>query len=129
MSAIPNVRRHVERGTLIQTIGFESYIPPTVQRIIRKACAPNPDNRYQTANAFRQQLDRLRFSIDWTRSSEFEWSGVSGTDSFEASVNDSNNHLTVKKNGRRLSDLCGSFTTLSEAVGALHEHVAITTLS
>lgn len=129
MSAIPNVRRHVERGTLIQTIGFESYIAPTVQRIIRKACAPNPDNRYQTANAFRQQLDRLRFSIDWIRSSEFEWSGVSGTDSFEASVNDSNNHLTVKKNGRRLTDLCGSFTTLSEAVGALHEHVAITTLS
>lgn len=129
ISSIPNVRRHIERGTLVGTIGFESYIPTIVQRIIRKACSPNPDDRYQTASAFRQQLDRLRFSVDWICNSEFEWSGVSGSDSFEASVDDSNNRLTVKKNGRRLTDLCGSFSTLSEAVGALHEHVAITTLS
>ena len=129
LSAIPNVRRYIERGTLVQTMGFESHIPPVVKRIVRKACSPNPGNRYQTAIAFRQQLDRLRFSIDWIRHSELEWIGVSGSDGFEASIDDSNNRLIVKKNGRRVTDQCGSFSTLSEALEGLHEHIAVTTLS
>ncbi|BAU47785.1 serine/threonine protein kinase [Sulfurifustis variabilis] len=129
LSAIPNSRRHVERGTLIQSIGFESYIPSAVQRIIRKACSPNPDNRYQTASAFRQQLDRLRFAIDWVRNNDLEWIGAIGSDAFEASVDDSKNLLTVKRNGRRVTEQCRSFPTLSEALKALHEYVAETTLS
>lgn len=129
LAVIPNARRHVERGALIQTIGFDSHIPPVVQRIIRKACSPNPEKRYQTASAFRQQLDRLRFSIDWVRDTEFVWHGANGSDTFEAIVSDSKRQLTVKKNGRRLNDHCGSYSTLSEAMDALHDHVAITTLS
>lgn len=129
LSMIPNTRRHVERGTLIQAIGFESYIPPVVQRIIRKACASNPGKRYQTASAFRQQLDKLRFSVDWVQNTEFEWQGVSGSDIFDAIVNEPKRLVTVKKNGRRLTERCGSYSTLSDAVSALHELVATTTCS
>jgi serine/threonine protein kinase len=129
MSAMPNTRLLVERGTLIQTIGFEPYIPLVIQRIIRKACAANPEKRYETANAFRQQLDRLRFSIDWIRTSDMEWVGSSGTDTFEAQVNDARNTVTVKKNGRKVNDLCGTYSSLSEAIQAQHEHIASTTLA
>lgn len=129
MGVMPNARVLVERGTLIQTIGFEPYIPLVIQRIVRKACAAIPDKRYETANAFRQQLDRLRFSIDWIRTSDMDWLGSSATDTFEAHVNDAQNTLTVKKNGRKVNGSCGTFNSLSEAIQAQYEHIASTTLA
>jgi serine/threonine protein kinase len=52
MGSLPDVGLHVQRGTLIETIGFESYIPAVIQRIVKKACSANPDKRYESAKAF-----------------------------------------------------------------------------
>lgn len=128
LSTVPDVQRHIERGTLVQSIGFQAHLPTAVQRIIRKACATDPQNRYQTAHAFRQQLDRLRFSIDWIRVNDCTWIGVSGSDSFEASVDTSKNALTVTKNGRRVTKFCQKYGSRSEAFQALHSHLSDTTL-
>lgn len=128
VSAVPDVRRHVERGTLLGRIGFESYIPQPVVRIIRKACAADPDKRYQSATEFCQRLDALRFKVDWVRNGEFEWEGIAGRDMYEAIVCHVKNQLTVRKNGRRLSGQCASHPSLAAAVAAMNEFVAGTTL-
>lgn len=129
LSALPNAQRHVERGTLISQIGFDSYIPNPVRRIVRKACAPDQDSRYQTASDFGQQLDRLRFSIDWVRINNFEWRGISENNLHQAIVDDSKATLTIKKNGRRITSNCGKYTTLSQAIKGMHEYIANTTLA
>lgn len=128
LSATPNVRQHVERGTLIQRVGFQEFIPQPVIRIVRKACHRDANNRYQSATLMRQQLDRLRFSIDWIKQSEFEWSGADGKHEYFATTN-AGNDLTVKRNGRRINQLCGAFPTSTEALSALHRHIADTTLA
>jgi serine/threonine-protein kinase len=129
LAALPNARRHVERGTLVSTLGFGAYIPDSVRRIVRKACAPDPDKRYHTASDFRQQLDRLRFSVDWVRVSDYEWRGTSDNDVHHAIVDDAKKTLTVKKNGRRITSECGTYSTLSQAVEGMHKYVYNTTLA
>jgi eukaryotic-like serine/threonine-protein kinase len=126
--AIPNVRTKIESGTLIDTIGYEEFIPNSVKRIIKTACHADPNKRYTSAKALRQQLDRLRFAIDWICVDELTWEGRQNTHAFIISVDRAQNTLTFKKNGRRVRDKCGRFGSLSTAVSAMHNEVADSTL-
>lgn len=128
LEAVPEVSRLTESGALVQSIGFPAHVPLVVQRIIRKACAATSKDRYQSAHAFRQQLDRLRFGIEWLREDQFNWSGSSGRDRFEAIVQKSNNVLTIMKNGRRITKLCQKHASLAEALGSLDSYIRDTSL-
>jgi len=128
LSAISDVHLHVEKGTLLQVIGFQPYIPAKIAKIIRKACSPDPKKRFQSAHEFCQQLDRLRFDIDWIRVTDLLWSGNRGTHSFELVVDPTSYALTVKRNGRRQTQQCKSYPSLSGALAGLHPFVAGTTL-
>lgn len=129
LTALPNARSLVENGNLISTLGFHAYIPDSVRRIIRKACNADPNCRYQSASDFRQQLDRLRFAIDWVRLSDCEWRGTSDSGIHSVKVEASKRTLTVKKNNRRVTSECGVHSTLSQALDGMHTYVANTTLT
>lgn len=128
VSSIPNVAQHIEKGTLISRIGIEKFIPTAIRRIINKACSAEPNKRYQTAHEFRQQLDKLRFDIDWIQISNYEWNGSDGSNIFHCNVDSVNKRLTVKRNNRRISKFCKKFNSLSEAIDGMHKHIANSTL-
>ena len=128
-SAIPKKMAHIKKGTLIKEIGYPDFVPSQLRRIINKACAPDPANRYKTATEFGQRLDALRFAVDWLQENDFDWAGSDGTHHYEAYIDPAKNILTVKKNGRRLNGFCKQFSSLDDAVVALHEHVATSTLA
>lgn len=128
-NAIPKKIEHIEKGTLIKKIGYPDFVPGAVRRIVNKACAADPAKRFNTATEFGQRLDALRFSIDWIQNSDFEWSGSGGNHHDEATVDAQTNNLTVRKNGRRINDLCQQLASLEDAVSALHEHIAATILA
>ena len=44
---------------------YRPYVPAKLRRIINKCMAVDPDERYQTASAFRRQLEALEFKCDW----------------------------------------------------------------
>ena len=126
--ATPNARAKIQNGKLIESIGFESFIPKTLQRIIRKACHADPTKRYQSVLELRQQLDRLRFGIDWIATGDFSWEGRQGSDVYKMEVDPLKFDLTYKKNDRRKSDQCAKHADLGSAIQAMENLVAETTL-
>lgn len=127
--SIPNFRRHVERGSLISQIGFQSYLPPKIRRIVSKACHKDPQQRYRSARDFGQELDKLRFSIDWFRTTPLSWEGRLNGDVYTAMIDERSLKSLVKKNGRRQTEHCLDFTTLSEAQSFIESHIAASTLN
>ena len=128
VGAIPDAQLLLERGRLTSHIGFERYIPKTLQRIIAKACHADPAKRFQTAKAFCQKLDRLRFGTDWIRMNDYEWQGFAAGDAFTCSLVANRMECVITKNARRQNALCKLYTSLSEAASAVEEHIAETTL-
>lgn len=126
--ATPDARAKIQNGKLIENIGFESFIPKTLQRIIRKACHADPTKRYQSVLELRQQLDRLRFGIDWIATGDFSWEGRQGSDVYKMEVDPLKFDLTYKKNDRRKNDQCAKYGDLGSAIQAMENLVADTTL-
>lgn len=128
LQTIPNVNKHLQYGTLITKIGFEEFIPQSLRRIMRKACHPDPTKRFTTATDLRQQLDSLRFDIDWIRVADNEWQGDCGKKTHRCVADMNSCKLITTVNNRRVSALCQSFRTPSEVMTHLHHHVADTTM-
>ncbi|MFO0905851.1 MAG: serine/threonine-protein kinase [Pirellulales bacterium] len=127
-TSIPNLQRKIESGELITSIGLPVFLPKPVLRIIRRACHPDPTKRFQTAKEMRQQLDRLRFDIDWIRLSPTSWQGWDGKVSHSMNLTLPSNSVVYTKNGRRVAQKCGVYTNRAEALKAIHHEVAGSTL-
>ena len=52
--------KRVLQGKVISSIGYKSYVPFKVRRIINNATHKNPDERYQTPLEMRRALERIR---------------------------------------------------------------------
>lgn len=126
--AIPNYQTKIQNGKLIEKIGFESFIPKVLQRIIRKACHFDPTRRYQSVLELRQQLDRLRFGIDWILTGDFSWEGRQGSDVFTIEVDPVKYVVISKKNNRRRNDQCAQYKDLGVAIQSMKRFIAETTL-
>lgn len=72
---IPNPKQKIINGKLISSIGYEPFVPAKLKRIINKACAINPAQRYQSAAEMRQALEKIQFLIDWRKHEEIRWEG------------------------------------------------------
>jgi eukaryotic-like serine/threonine-protein kinase len=130
ISSVPNLPQHYQAGTLIQQIGFEDYIPDTLQRIVKKACHPDPAKRFPSARALGQRLDALRFNVDWIQLAGNEWRGFC-TDSKQHGciVDQMKNELTITVNGRRVRAKCKRYENLTQAMAHMSAYVAETTLA
>lgn len=129
IQAIPNLMQHMNSGKLITKIGFESFIPPTLQRIVKKACHADPTKRFETAGKFGQSLDRIRFNIDWIRLDDYSWQGYcEKAKRHECLVDIDSIKVEVKVNGRRARNECKSFAKLADAVSYQQEYISKTTL-
>jgi len=128
INSTPNFAQHFQQGTLISKLGFEAYIPDSIRRIVRKSCNPDPVKRYSSAAEVGQHLDALRFGIDWVKDADNEWHGFDSGKQYRCVVDIASCKLTTYINGRRNSSLCHKYTSASDAIKAMHLHVANTTL-
>lgn len=115
-------------GKLINTLGFAPFIPQKLKRIINKACASDPSQRYQSAAEFRQALEKLSPRIDWIPAAQSSFNGAcvqSGAlFSIEISTTKTAFNIELKKNGRRQVADCASFSDLNAAYQYLYSYVS-----
>lgn len=128
VGSIPNARKLIREGKLIHKIGFMDYISKALKKIIRKSCNADPAKRYASAAEFRQQLDKLRFGIDWVATSSLSWEGRNATGVYSMTTDPSTFEVTYKKNGRRQNAKCERRSSLHDATTFMAQHVADSTL-
>jgi len=129
INAVPNLPDHMQKGTLVKRIGFEEFIPDKLRRIVRKACHPDPAQRFLTAHAFGQRLDTINFKIDWIRLADNEWQGYCDAGKLHRCVADlANNTVTISVNGRRVRSECKKHRSFTAAISQINQYVAETTL-
>lgn len=130
LSVIPRVDELIQAGRLTATMGYEEFVPDKVRRIARKACHPDPAKRYTSALDMKDDLDALRFDIEWHRSSPDSWSGFCAGSIHEIEVVAKRHEFEVayRKNGRRTNSLISLQPTIHAARTEAARIVAQSTL-
>ncbi|NTG27197.1 serine/threonine protein kinase [Agrobacterium rhizogenes] len=120
----------VKEGKLANQIGFADHVPSKLKRIIRKATNPIVGERYPTAAALRQELERLRPARRWNRLNDDEWTCIfQGREEraiFQSGIKPS---VEYTIGGRRQRKDCQSYRTEREARTRLADLVARSTLA
>ncbi|MEH6721400.1 MAG: serine/threonine-protein kinase [Aurantimonas endophytica] len=120
----------VKEGKLANLMGYADHMPPKLKRIIRKAINPVVAERYPTAAALRQELERLRPARRWIRLNDNEWTctfdGREERALFQPGTKPS---VEYTIGGRRRRQDCQSYRTEREARTRLAELVARSTLA
>lgn len=133
ISQITNFKDLQISGKLIEKLPFEAYVPNRVKQIIKKACKPNPAERYRSAAEFRDAIDRLRFTCKWHPINSDTWAGTScnSRDSFLACVKLSAKkaEFIIKRNGRSIGAECKTFSNEEDAKKHLYQYIAQKTIS
>lgn len=126
LALIANPGPVLQKGRLIPVIGYENFLSPRLKRIINKACNSEPSKRYQDATSMKDDIDSIRFGIEWIRHSVGKWAGTLGQDSFTAEIIANKNKFTLeyKKNGRRVSPKNSDYATFDDANNALMSFVS-----
>lgn len=129
---ISNPKQKIINGKLISAIGYQSFVPAKLKRIINKACAINSVQRYQSAAEMRQALEKVQFLIDWRKHEELRWEGVCKKTKrkFMAVVESGKNKhkVNIKQNNRRLTNHCSDFSCPDEAKAYMQRHISETML-
>jgi len=123
----------LKSGKLIHKLPFEPIVPNKVRRIIKKACKPNPDDRYQTAAELRNEIDKLQPTCRWQPVSDVEWEGklYRENSTLTAGVNSSTKsrfEFRVLKNKRTITAHTRSFYTIEEALSCMHCFISANTV-
>jgi serine/threonine-protein kinase len=123
-------RDHVVNGTIPDLVGVSEHVPPALRRILRTACAPDRAQRFQSATAFRQALERLTIVRRWKRLTLDEWGCEhGGRDEAVRYLGGPKPRIEYLVNGRRKQEFCKVHATERDARRALERIVAQTTLA
>jgi serine/threonine-protein kinase len=120
----------VREGKLANVMGYADHMPSKLKRVIKKAINPIVADRYPTAAAFRQELERLRPARRWIRLNENEWTCTFNEREeralFRSGIKPS---VEYSIGGRRRLEDCQSYRTEREARTRLGELVGRSTLA
>ena len=120
----------VHEGKLANLMGYADHMPPKLKRIIKKALNPNVADRYSTAAALRQELERLRPARLWIRLNDNEWTCTfDGREEHAFFRPGTKPSVVYTVGGRRRLQDCQSYRTEREARTRLAELVARSTLA
>lgn len=131
LNQLPNWGLSVKNGTLIADLGYADFIPQKLRKIINKACATNPMERYQSAVQFRQELEKLRIQINWIPCSMYRFEGQcfktkTNRYSVEINFNKQLYFVDIKKNNRKQNDISRSFSTEFDALKHMNNYISST---
>jgi serine/threonine-protein kinase len=122
-------RRDIANGDVPRRIGHREWVPRALKLILNRACAKDPDRRFQRAADFRQALEGLRMARSWIRSSQDEWvCRHEGRMEVLRYVPGKRSGVEYLVEGRRRTEHC-SWDTEREGRLALERAVAALTLS
>ncbi|WP_439600543.1 serine/threonine-protein kinase [Devosia sp.] len=104
VTGIPDWESVRNSGRLLARIGFRDEVPDVLRRIARKACHPDPAQRYGSAAEFRRALDQVVFSHRWREIAPVRWRSEMNGTVVEATVAPirASFALSVRRNKRRL---------------------------
>ncbi|TIM30127.1 MAG: serine/threonine protein kinase [Mesorhizobium sp.] len=121
-------RREVADGTLPQKVGYADFLPSRLKTILRLACNKVPDERYPSASAFRQELERLQVERYWVRQPDFNWISERGDRTERITYSGKAQQVEYWVGGRRKQAYCRRFASEREARRFMDRTVADTTL-
>jgi serine/threonine-protein kinase len=121
-------RRDVADGTLPQKVGYADFLPSRLKTILRRACNKSPGERYPTASAFRQELERLQVERYWVRQPDLNWISERGDRIERISYSGKNHQVEYWVGDRRKKAYCQRFASEREARRFMDRTVAETTL-
>lgn len=123
----------IQNGTVISMLGYQKFIPLKLKKVINKACAANLNQRYQNSKEFRQALEKLTPNINWKLCDSYKFEGICNNTGYCYSISiyqtRQGYEVEVKKNNRRVNELCRSLTLMDEAMDYMNNHVASTIYS
>lgn len=126
--SLTDPNKSLRHGTLISDIGWQPWVPKKLRKIVGKACASDPNDRYDTVRKFRQALERLNWQHDWQRIDPWKWVTEDGIHC--AYVNGPNFRVFEHSvNGRRKTADRASFGIPDQAQRHLHAFIESTTLA
>lgn len=110
VNGLKNPMQTIIDGKLIHSIGYPTFIPSKIKRIINKACNGDAQKRFQSTFEMRQSLEKLQPKVDWSFEEDKCWTGVCRLtdDRYEASFYQCRKgyKVDIKKNGRRITVDC-----------------------
>ena len=114
----------VKLGRVIPRIGYQRYVPRKIRYVCNKACAPDPNDRYSSADQMRQALEKLHVQQDWSRSAGVTWSADITTQYHEMTTeNGAQPEMVYRINGRRRNANCKICSDLAAAVCAQEDWI------
>jgi serine/threonine protein kinase len=124
----PDPMSLIHSGRLVNSLGFSPFVPLSLKKIINKACASNPAQRYQNAAEFRKAIGKLSPKIDWVPTGKSSFEGVctrtNASYSIALAPTRSSFNVEVKKNNRKQGVECMSFANLDDASKYLFGYVS-----
>lgn len=129
VASLNNPADTLKAGSLVQDLGWAEWIPKKLRRIVAKACAPNPDNRFQSVRDFRQALERLHWQNDWVKVDESQWKTTEQQIHIARLTKMPNLKFEHLVNGRRKNLDAREFASMETAQSFLLKFVADSTLS
>lgn len=104
-SQIKNANAWLEKGTFVEKVAFEPFVPAKIIRVVRKACKPQPKDRYLSASDMRDDLEKLTPFISWEKIDCDEWIGMNGNQKHYAKivVKKKGTNVIIKTNSRKVT--------------------------
>jgi eukaryotic-like serine/threonine-protein kinase len=130
IKALKDYRKKILDGKIVRSLGYPRFVPTTIRRIINKACNPDPKKRYKGALQMRHSLEKLRPRVNWCRADGCVWKGdcCETHSEYEISLIEKQNAVKVdiKKNNRRINNICESFDYKVDAERYIETHISQT---
>lgn len=131
LKTIPYFDSVIRKGNLIAKLGYKSYIPKKVMRIINKACKADSNKRYTSAAEMRNDIQKIKCVCNWCKISKDKWHGENAKGhKKEIFMNTKRNgvEVVVKNNGRRVTKECMVFESYENAIDYMNGYVRETTI-
>lgn len=126
MSSIPDSQKLYMEGKLLSKIPYNNLVPLKLKRIVNKACAFNPTDRYKSAMEMRNDLEKLQALYNWHKLSESEWEGIDikgNKENITLLSKNSSNLVIIKHNNRKVNQKCLSFDNEQSAKDYINKYI------
>ena len=124
--SIDDLNNDIISGQFIKKLNFQPYIPEKVKKIIKKACALNPSERYHSAAEMRNAIAKLHTNYEWNKISDLQWQGINqDKKKKELTIEEKGKifKFIVKNNNRKSSAECHDFTKIEDAISYMNNYI------
>lgn len=120
-------QKDIEKGSIIDKIKFQPYVPSKLITVIKKATHKDPSKRYQSASEFRDALAKICPKVLWKPISKDKWVCENGKNREEIAIEflprKKIYNVCIKRNGKTLNKLTKNFESEQEAYDEMFSYI------